>query len=150
MSDPVSEYTKLEAVVQMLTYPITLHVMTLCMTDDDEMEVRLKPAECENIMDVIDLWKSAGGHVCGDIRVGAEAAQEFVLRQVIVTFAAQNGLDISADLQGQVDMAHACIDLLHRALGECLDGDLPEEPCEDFFEESTVLVDGIGRLAHHD
>ena len=151
--DPVSDYTKLEVLAQMVTYPLTLHVLTLGLTpltdDDCAMQIRLKPVECEGVLDVIELWKTAGEHVYGDFNVGSEKAQEFVLRQVIVAFAAQNGLDLSADLQAQVDLAHTSMDMLHQALAECLNGALAEEPAEDFIEEFGVLVDGIGRLAGH-
>jgi hypothetical protein len=150
--DSVSNRTKIEVLAQMLTYPLTIHVLTLGLTpladDDCEMQVRLKPVECKHIMDVIGLWETAGEHVCGDFNVGSEAAQEFVLRQVIVAFAAQNGLDISVNLQAQVDIAHASMDMLHQALSECLHGALEEDVSEDFIEEFAVLVDGIGRLAH--
>jgi len=151
--DPTSDRTKIEVLAQMVTYPLTLHVLTLGLTplsdDDCAMQVRLKPVECKHIMDVIELWKTAGEHVCGDFNVGAAEAQDFVLRQMIVTFAAQNGLDISADLQAQVDIAHVSMDMLHKALAECLHGALAKEVSEDFVEEFGVLVDGIGRLAGH-
>jgi hypothetical protein len=150
--DHVSERTKIEVLAQMLTYPLTLHVLTLGITpladDDCAMQVRLKPVECKHIMDVIELWETAGEHVCGDFNVGSEAAQAFVLRQVIVIFAAQNGLDVTAHLQAQVDIAHVSMDMLHKALSECLNGALTDEVSEDFIEEFAVLADGIGRLVH--